>query len=367
MFGITPFVISCLITSIGLASIRVARSRTVRLAGISITLWPFSLITPLRLASRPRRASGPGGLVGPHGSHHSTSRFTIREPGFSHGSRPATKRRVPPAPGAPQGRSRCAALGPRAPGAPPPNTTSDREGRRPALGPCPSDLPPPPPGRARRGSGTAWRSPDGTPRRSAEERAVGGAVSRMAQQLSRGRRLPRLFLEFLYVAQLTRSARLPATLDDHLSEFLIKLDDAGALLALLALLAGGPGRLGFLFLFVGFHNRSDLEGDGQWHRLRPDSTFGRDRGLCRHLGPLGLDLGSLGSRFGRGRLPRHGLRPRGGLGNGSLRSLRGRLFDHLGRSLNDRLRIGKRPENLLNLFHRLRPAAVQTHDGIGLH
>src|SRR3972149_4947634 len=44
---------------------RAAKSRTVMLAGISITLWPFSLITHLRFqAYRPRQASGAVGYYG---------------------------------------------------------------------------------------------------------------------------------------------------------------------------------------------------------------------------------------------------------------------------------------------------------------
>src|SRR3990170_907076 len=56
MLAITPLAISCLITSMGLVAIRSASSRTVMLAGISMTLWPFSLMTHLR--------QGPAGASG---------------------------------------------------------------------------------------------------------------------------------------------------------------------------------------------------------------------------------------------------------------------------------------------------------------
>src|SRR3989304_3685252 len=177
MLAITPLAINCLITSIGLASIRAARSRTVRLAGISMTLWPFSLITHLRLlASRPRRASGPCGLVEPRGSHHSTSGYTIREPGLSHGPRPEAKRRRPPAPPAPRKTTPCAAPGPMG---------------RPAPAPCRWDPPAPLPAPGPRGSGIAWRAPDDSPHRCVEGGAVGGAASRRAQRQARGRGSPR--------------------------------------------------------------------------------------------------------------------------------------------------------------------------------
>src|SRR3990172_7215445 len=49
MLAMTPLAINCLMMSIGLAWMRSARSRTLMLAGISMTLSPLSLISHLRL------------------------------------------------------------------------------------------------------------------------------------------------------------------------------------------------------------------------------------------------------------------------------------------------------------------------------
>src|SRR3972149_5693519 len=56
MLAITPLAINCLMMSIGLVAMRSASSRTVMLAGISMTLWPFSLMTSLRQGAAERGA-----------------------------------------------------------------------------------------------------------------------------------------------------------------------------------------------------------------------------------------------------------------------------------------------------------------------
>src|SRR3990172_3730606 len=57
MLAMTPLAINCLMMSIGLAWMRSARSRTLMLAGISMTLSPLSLISHLRLQPLGRRGA----------------------------------------------------------------------------------------------------------------------------------------------------------------------------------------------------------------------------------------------------------------------------------------------------------------------
>src|SRR3990172_1458417 len=56
MLAITPLAINCWMMWSGLVAIRSASSRTVMLAGISMTLWPFSLMTSLRQGAAERGA-----------------------------------------------------------------------------------------------------------------------------------------------------------------------------------------------------------------------------------------------------------------------------------------------------------------------
>src|SRR3970040_2336347 len=57
MLAMTPLAINCLMMSIGVAWMRSARSRTLMLAGISMTLSPLSLISHLRLQPLGRRGA----------------------------------------------------------------------------------------------------------------------------------------------------------------------------------------------------------------------------------------------------------------------------------------------------------------------
>src|SRR3990172_3022870 len=86
MLAMTPLAINCLMMSIGLAWMRSARSRTLMLAGISMTLSPLSLISHLRVHPSDGAERAHGGIsaaaspAGPRGTPGRGARGSCGQP-----------------------------------------------------------------------------------------------------------------------------------------------------------------------------------------------------------------------------------------------------------------------------------------------